>query len=294
MSQEAKAKTMFPSYNPGHIGVKVPLEKGLDLASRHGFGGYDPGFDQVGELVEKRGAERARELFAARGLRVGASNLPFMPYRVSEEEWKRQLEGNLPKGLASLSAIGGQRLCMWILPGHDELEYEANFEFHVSRFQPIATLAEEHGVRLALEFIGPKTSLRRFKYPFIHDLDGMRKLVSAIGHGTGLLLDSWHWHTSGGTVADLDTIEEGELAHVHINDAPADVPLEEQIDNQRLMPCASGVIDMAAFMEMLQRVSYDGPVTAEPFDAKVNALEDPEEATAINAAAVKKAFAFVE
>jgi sugar phosphate isomerase/epimerase len=43
----------------------------------------------------------------------------------------------------------------------------------------------------------------------------------------GLLVDSFHWHTSGGTPMDLASIPTWQVVHVHVNDAP-NLPREQQ------------------------------------------------------------------
>jgi sugar phosphate isomerase/epimerase len=85
-------------------------------------------------------------------------------------------------------------------------------------------------------------------------------------------------------VAELQTLSD-QLVHIHINDAPAGVDRDEQIDNQRRLPGATGVIDITGFLRSVARTGYDGPITAEPFDKTVNALP-PEEAAQVNAKAV--------
>jgi sugar phosphate isomerase/epimerase len=221
-------------------------------------------------------------MFDARGLKVGAWNLPFCPYR-EESEWNDGVE-RLPARARLASELGALRTAMWILPSHDSLSYRENFVLHVARFQPIARILDEHGVRIGLEFIGPKTS-RRLRYEFIHTLDGMRELCRAIGDNVGLLLDSWHFYSSGGSIEELQSLTNQELVHIHINDAPAGIPRDEQIDNQRRLPGTTGVIDITGFLKALTRAGYDGPVTAEPFDKQLNALS-PEEAAAENARTV--------
>jgi sugar phosphate isomerase/epimerase len=52
--------------------------------------------------------------------------------------------------------------------------------------------------------------------------------------------------------------------------------IDEQIDNQRLLAGASGVIDIASFLQVLARKGYEGPVVVEPFDASLNALTPAE------------------
>jgi sugar phosphate isomerase/epimerase len=200
-----------------------------------------------------------------------------MPYRVTEAEWQDWL-AKLPPLLASARAIGAARAGMWILPGSDERPYEENFAFHVARFKPVAQLLAGRGIRLGLEFIGPETSLRSFKHPFVRSVASILQLARAIGPNCGLLIDSWHWHAAGGTREDLRGLTRELLVHVHVDDAPAGVPRAELIDNRRKLPCTTGVIDIDGFMQALADAGYDGPVTAEPFDAELSAL--PAEASA--------------
>jgi sugar phosphate isomerase/epimerase len=268
---------MYASFNPGHVGIAVSLREGLALAERHGFGGYDAQLAALHEEVTAHGAAAVREAFVRHGLRIGAWNLPFMPYGVTEGEWRDWL-AKLPSLLASARALGAWRSGMWILPGSDERDFDANFAFHVARFQPIARLLAAEGIRLGLEFIGPETTLRKFKYPFVRSVASMLQLARAIGPNCGLLLDAWHWHCAGGTREDLRGLTRDLLVHIHVDDAPAGVPRAELIDNRRKLPCTTGVIDIDGFMQALADAGYDGPVTAEPFDPEISALPTEESA----------------
>ena len=59
---------------------------------------------------------------------------------------------------------------------------------------------------------------------------------------------------------------------VHVNDAPAGIARDEQIDTVRTLPMETGVIDLAGFMQAMQEIGYDGPVMPEPFSQRVNDL----------------------
>jgi sugar phosphate isomerase/epimerase len=76
---------------------------------------------------------------------------------------------------------------------------------------------------------------------------------------------------------DLAAIPIWQVVHVHVNDAP-NVPLEQQQDGVRLLPGASGVIDIEAFMKTLDALGYDGPVAAETFSDELRALPADEAA----------------
>ena len=100
------------------------------------------------------------------------------------------------------------------------------------------------------------------------------ELVHAIGTGNvGLLLDSWHWYTSHGTVEELMQLSNQDVVHVHVNDAPADIPVDQQMDMRRKLPVTTGVIDMKGFINALVAIGYDGPVEVEPFDQELRNLE---------------------
>ena len=78
-----------------------------------------------------------------------------------------------------------------------------------------------------------------------------------------------------------------------MNDAPAGIEIDQQIDQTRTLPVATGVIDIKAFLEALIKVGYDGPVRAEPFDKKLNAMDD-EPALAKTSQAMWKAMKVID
>ncbi|MDH7571598.1 MAG: TIM barrel protein, partial [Armatimonadota bacterium] len=167
--------------------------------------------------------------------------------------------------------------------------FAANFQFHVARFAPVARILADHGCRLALEFIGPQTLRNGKRYGFIHTMDGMLALAAAIGENVGLLLDAWHLYTSHGTLAEMDLLTNDQVVYVHVNDAPAGVPVDEQKDNVRCLPGETGVIDLPGFLRKLAAIGYDGPVTPEPFSQKLREMS-PEDAVRTTAEALRKAW----
>ena len=103
------------------------------------------------------------------------------------------------------------------------------------------------------------------------------ELVDAIGTGNvGLLLDSWHWYTAHGTVEELLQLSNNNIVHVHVNDAPSGIEVDQQGDNRRALPVTTGVIDMKGFVNALVKIGYDGPVECEPFDQELRKMENDE------------------
>ncbi len=99
----------------------------------------------------------------------------------------------------------------------------------------------------------------------------------------GLLLDCFHWYTSHGTLDDVAHLTADQIVYVHVNDAVAGRTADEQIDNQRMLPGETGVIDITGFLQALDRIGFAGPVAVEPFNARVNALPPPERVQAAGA-----------
>jgi sugar phosphate isomerase/epimerase len=106
-------------------------------------------------------------------------------------------------------------------------------------------------------------------------------------------LDSWHWYTAQETVEDLLSLRAEDVVLCHLNDAPAGIPVDKQIDNRRGLPCSTGVIDMKGFLGAMVQIGYDGPLVCEPFSQSLRQMP-AEEALAAVAKAMKKAVALVE
>ena len=67
---------------------------------------------------------------------------------------------------------------------------------------------------------------------------------------------------------------------------------DQQVDGRRELPCATGVIDLAAFLNALNQIGYDGPIRAEPFNQAVNKMSK-DDACAAAAASLRKAFSLI-
>jgi sugar phosphate isomerase/epimerase len=87
-------------------------------------------------------------------------------------------------------------------------------------------------------------------------------LARDAGPNIGVVLDIWHWHHSGGTIADILATDRSRIVHVHLSDAKA-MPADEVRDNMRVMP-GEGIIDIAGFFTALQKIGYTDGVSPEP------------------------------
>jgi sugar phosphate isomerase/epimerase len=270
---------MYATIGPDQLGIRgLSLSEAIALAHDAGFAGLAFDSRAATRAVDEHGLAAVQDQFARAGVKPALWNLP-VAWR-DDEQWQADLR-ELPRLAATARALGATRTATYMPSGSDERPFRENFDWHVSRMRPIAEVLRDEGCRFGIEFLGPRTYRAAFRHEFIHTLDGVMELVAAIGTGNvGVLLDSWHLYTSGGTIGDLQRLTNHDVVVVHVNDAPAGIARDEQIDTVRTLPMETGVIDLVGFMQALREIGYDGPVMPEPFSQRINdlAATDPKAA----------------
>jgi len=275
----------------GSIGVQADQQRAIALAAEHGFESVTPNAGFLATLSTAERKEIAAEL-QEHGLKWGAAGLS-VDFRGTDSAFRDGL-ARLPKEADALRDAGATRIGTWIRPNHSELTYVQNFRQHADRLRQCCVILKDHGLRFGMEYVGPKTLWAAKQHPFIHTMAETRDLIEEIGlDNVGFILDSWHWYTAHESVDDLKSLRNEDIVACDLNDAPAGIPIDEQIDNRRELPAATGVIDLAAFLQTLAEIGYDGPIRAEPFNAALNKMDD-DAAVAATATAMRKAFALVK
>jgi sugar phosphate isomerase/epimerase len=290
-ADESGQKRKFTScLSCGPIGVPGDPQKIIAWASQFGFESIEPSAQFLAKLSDAQLQEYLGQMQAAK-LAWGAAGLS-VPFRGDEAAFEQGLRP-LADEARMLQRAGVTRVATWLSPGHKSLTYVANFRQHARRLREAAKVLGDHGIRLGLEYVGPKTSWSASRFPFIHTMAEMKDLIAEINRdNVGFLLDSWHWYTAQETEVDLLSLRASDVVLCHLNDAPTGIPVDQQVDNRRGLPCATGVIDLKTFLGALVKIGYDGPVVCEPFSQELRGMP-PEQALAAVSAAMKKAFALV-
>ena len=242
------------------------------LAARCGFSAVEAGADYWADWAKRTSPDYVREFCSMEGCLIGHASL-FVNFREDDLSFEADL-ARLPAVCAMTRRLGVRGMSTWVRPctDGDVGEYRA---MHVQRLRRVAEVLKGSGMRLGLEFVGPKTS-RASGNPFIHDMAAMLDLCNDIDSAMcGLLLDSYHWYTSGGTTEQVSALKSTQVVHVHINDA-APGPVDALHDMQRLLP-GDGVIDLTRFLGALEEIGYFGAVSVETFNEELRQA-GPEEA----------------
>jgi sugar phosphate isomerase/epimerase len=285
---QSQSSRMKLDLNFPKLGMTCDQRRAIELAAQHGFTSVSGDSGQLARMSEADLAS-LDSLRAQQGLVWGTTGCPV--------DFRRD-DATFDAGLAQLAALGPKlkqlgltRLTTWISPAHSELTYLQNFAQHVERMKRLDEVLGRFDLRLGLEYVG--TQLGRFnrKHGFIHTAAEVLELIAAADASQlGLILDSWHWWTTGESASDLASLKAAQIVSVELNDAPEGLAREQQIDNRRRLPASTGVLPVAEFLKAVASTGFDGPAMAEPFYAPLR--EEPVEVAAGQvAAALKRAFA---
>lgn len=274
--------------NPRMIGVTAGPIETVELAKKFGFAACDLSVNAVRETAAggegNASAEAAVE--TARLVAQRMENLGITPgscggilpgkLSVPDDEWNSAMD-DLGARLRVADALGFRRTTVVMLPFHEELSFDQCFSLHVERLQQVAGPLADAGFRLGIEYVSQKTRRAGYRHEFLYNLDGTLRLIEAVGAANvGVLLDSFHWFCAEESLQDVRALTADQVVVVHVNDSIAGRSMEEQVAFERELPGVTGIIDLRGLLGALRDIGYDGPVTAEPMDKTVNAMEDEE------------------
>ena len=252
-----------PSLHASILQPGFSLAEMLALAKRFGFPGVDCSFGEVRALVEETSAAAVRDLFAAHN--TAPSYMGLLPAGIyaPEAEFMRSL-ALFSDNCAVAASVGCQRTGSYF-PNRTSLPPDEARRILKERTAILAERAEPHGIAIGLEFLGVRTFRLDDPHAFISNVPDTMELLHETGRpNVGLILDSFHYFTSGGDLAQIQALRAQDIVHLHVNDAPhGDVMRLE--DTDRVLP-GQGVIDLTGWFQAIAAIGYDGYVAIEIFD----------------------------
>jgi sugar phosphate isomerase/epimerase len=259
------ADAMFVSLNGAlTAGKNVGWPELARLAARVGYGGVDWSLD----AAQAEGVERTKALFEELKIEPTITNLPMprpQPFGGEPEAFRDAL-AKLVDQAAFCAAIGCHKM-MVVLPPTGPTPKDEFRSVVRDRISAVSVALRKSNVRLGLEFLG----VQQFRAgradapppnPFIWTLPETVALAKDCGQNIGVILDVWHWHHSGGTLADIAATDKSRIVHVHLSDAKP-MAAEDVRDNMRFMP-GEGSIDLIGFLQTLKAIGYADGISPEP------------------------------
>jgi sugar phosphate isomerase/epimerase len=269
------------------LGHSVPFDQTCALARTHGFDGVLLELDFLSALGVP---SVASGWFDETGLKPGGFGLRAMWSEANSEPVFQDSLRQVEEDARLAQALGCKRCVTRVAPRSDSLDFYQHFDLVVPRLTSAAEILAAHGIMLGFEFVGPPTLRTNMHKDFVHSLDGARTFAASIGMhslNTGVSLDSFHWYASGGSVNEIEHLDHHEVVYVHVNDAVAGRSAEDQLDEERELVAATGVIDINGFLSALRFIGYQGPITAGPVQ-RVGRLLSPDLAATEASAALDR------
>ena len=264
-------KTLKASLSPGAIGLKCTANELLDYAIKFKFSAISP---PLRELIQFKESDKKAYLEKMKKNEIvfDSGGLPI-DFRTTESKFKEGYDF-LVENINSIVSLNVSSLVTWIMPTHKTLTYMRNFEQHRTRLNKVATVLEDSGLKLGLEYVGPKTLMARDKYPFLHSIHGLKELIKSIEKkNVGYLLDSYHTYCAEDKNEDFDFLKAEDIISVQLNDGVLGRTIATQMDLERELPGDTGIIDLENFLNLIRNKGYNGAVSVEPFNKELNKME---------------------
>jgi len=264
-----------PAAGPGSGGLFVSihgasvtrfdLRTGLEGISKAGVRAVEPEIAKVQQWAMMPGESliTAKKLLDDLGLKaVSTSNHLGLPDAAAAQV-ANLLEQLKPK-LEVAQAIGADRIvCPSTGTGNKTAD---DYKRAVETMRAGGELAKPFGVTLMIEFARTST--------LIGSLPTCLKVVRETNHpNVRAMMDTFHFWGGISKFEDLELLKDGELAHLHFEDVPADPPREGQGQPDRAFP-GEGIAPLKRIVQLLKTKKYAGPASLEMFQNASPVIRD--------------------
>jgi 4-hydroxyphenylpyruvate dioxygenase len=222
---------------------------------------------KVQEFAKTESVAAAKRLMDDLGVRpVSSSNhLGFVDATEAQLQSGGASLDTLKGKLEIVQAIGCDRIvCPSTSTGNKTLD---DYKRGAENLRAGGELAKSYGVTLMLEFT--KTSTLAGTLP------SALTLVRDANHpNVRMMLDTFHFWAGQSKFEDLELLRDGELAHLHFEDIPADPPREMLGSQQHRAFPGEGSAPLRRIIEVLKRNGYSGPASLEIFQSGTVAIQN--------------------
>ena len=241
----------------GATTMKADLPTDIRAAAAAGFEYLEIWAAKLRRFLESNSSADLKALFAESGVKpLSINSIEHITFRDAEAY------AGIKAECEELCAIAATIKCPYIVvvPGKLPTEMTSSSEIieeSVRVLRELASIAARNGVALAFEFLGEKDCS-------VQKLDLADEIVEKVNRANiGLVIDSFHFHTGGSTIAMIDAIDAKRLFIFHIDDAE-NLPREQLTDARRLLP-GLGILPLKEIIAAFRRIGYDANASVEIF-----------------------------
>ena len=233
----------FPWIMQGNTPTPSPLEKKVRLMKEVGYDGVGTAWWDLVAFYQEQG-----DLSQLKAV-SDQLNFPWTAYTFMPEGWafgkgdQKKNALSLAKSSLDLAHAAGCQGPTLVGPFDS-----GNLREAATAFREIYDYAEQLGMTLALEFMGPS--------PRINSVNVAWEVVElAGGKNTGIAIDTYHFFAGPSTLKDLEALPLEKILGVHLADGPADLS-DPSLDFNRKMP-GQGELPLVELVQILAQKGFN-------------------------------------
>lgn len=267
-------------------GQKLSIEQQIDVASKAGYDGIEPWIRDIESYVNGGGkTSDLKKRIDDAGLFV-ASAIGFANWISDDEQERRAGLETARRDMNWVAELGGQLIAAPPIGAHRADSVPPALPEIAKRYRVLCELGESVGVRPELELWGFS--------PTLSTLGELAYVATQASHPFACVLpDFYHIYKGGNDFAGLEMIEASKMHCFHINDYPADPPIDQIADKHRVFP-GDGVCPLPTVIRNLIDNGFNGTFSLELFNPdywKRDALDVAKEGLEKSRAVVTEALA---
>ena len=249
-------------------GQDLSITEQVSVAAKAGYDGIEPWIRDIQKYVDEGGQlADLKKVIADSGLTVDSA-IGFANWIVDDDKARAAGFKQARKDMLLVQGIGGTRMAAPPIGAHRGDSSKVPLPVIAKRYRDLLKLGDETGVVPQLELWGFSPALSK--------LGELAYVAAAAEHPKACVLpDFYHIYKGGNDFAGLGMIEASRMHCFHINDYPADPPLEKISDKDRVFP-GDGVCALPEIIRQLIDHGFVGTFSLELFNPeywKRDALE---------------------
>jgi sugar phosphate isomerase/epimerase len=243
-------------------GQELTLAEEIDITAAAGYDGIEPWVREIDAHVDAGGTVEGLKSRAA-DLGLGIVNLiGFFEWAVDDAQARSAALEEARRAFDLAARIG----CKMVAAPPSGVSGAAGLDLFAAaeRYAAVIDLGREFGVTPVLEFWGMAKSLGRLGEALL--------VASECGRAEACVLaDVFHMYKGGSPYEGLNLVGPKTLGVLHMNDFPADPPLSEIKDSDRVFP-GDGVAPLDRILRTLHDSGYRGMLSLELFNEEYYAM----------------------
>lgn len=245
------------------------LEQDLTLCEAAGFEAIELRIDMIRTYLEDHDRDQLRKLLKSK--RIQAVNLnaiyPYEELFSTQDDMERRqvFLKDFCFACETAQSIGANALVLCPPLKADRCSpftssLEEQHRMNVRIVAGLAEIAAQTDTKLCFEIVGARYSSCRTVAEAKAVLNEVKR------PNVGLAVDTYNIYMGcpEDGFAELSLLSPEDIFIAHINDADV-TPLEQLGDQSRRCFCGSGVLDIAAYLDRLRKIGYDGVISVETF-----------------------------